>query len=966
MAEPADQEFLRSIFLMEAWDTVAALEGAAATLARPGGQDALFVVTHRLKGAASLHGFPKIAELAAELEEELAGQPLDTRALTTLVGHLKRALDAAAGAPAGRGVAVAAGGGVGAPLAGRESRRSEIDARREADTRESLRPASGAPAPPPAATAGPGSVATPAGAGPMDADPIKAELEAFFAGNRDVASYFVPEATEHLESVTGALGALERGVDPDSVARLFRAVHTLKGAAYVVGCARVGEIAHRMEDVLVAAREGSRPLTAAAIETLFAADGVLRLMLGLAPDPRANVTDIATRVRARLDALLTGESPVSATPARDAAAETARTEPMANIPSPLAALLSAPRPALPRVEPRRPPRQTIRVNLERLDALMDLIGEMLIGRERVERRLDEVDRVGDALLASRARLAQCVADFERRQFDAREPAQRPKPEAAPGVALSVAEMFAELEFDRYDDAGIFARTVAEIAADIAELQSQLGTGTRALRDDMAHVHRITGALRTEIGRARLVPIGSVFGRFVRQGQEAARAAGKTVRFETRGEGVELDTSIIEQIVDPLLHLVQNTIAHGIETPEERRALGKDPAGAVTLSAAYEGGAVLVEVADDGRGIDPDFVRRRAVAQGFVSATTELDDRRALDLIFLPGFSTAAAVTTAAGRGVGLDVVRTNVRKLNGDVEVHSVVGEGTRFILRLPLTLLVSEALVVTVANERLAVPLNAVQLVMQVRAEDVHAGARGDAVLVGDESMDLVSLAGVLGVEAGPRRARRSVIVVRGAGRTVALEVDEILHKQDIVIKPLGRFLEGVGPYGGASVGADGRVTLMLDPGTLVEIADRGTAVEHAIPQTRIVETADETGGDRHRVLLVDDSVSVRRFVGQMLEKAGFAVTTAGDGADALARLAEATFDVIVTDLEMPRVNGYELIDDLRRRPTSRDLPVIVLTTRSGDKHVALAKSLGVRHYVTKPVEEHAFVTLVASLVSA
>ena len=541
-------------------------------------------------------------------------------------------------------------------------------------------------------------------------------MERFFAANADIAAYFLPEATEHLEGVTAALGALERGEDSDTLARLFRAVHTLKGAAYVVGCTRVGEIAHRMEDVLVAARDGSRPLTPAAIETLFAADGVLRLMLGLAPDPRANVTEVATRVRARLEALLTGESRASATRAPAPTAETARPEPIAAVPSPLAALLSAPRPALPRVEPRRPPRQTIRVNLERLDALMDLIGEMLIGRERVERRLDEVDRVGDALLASRARLAQCVADFERRQFDAREPAQRPKP-TAPGVALSVAETFAELEFDRYDDAGIFARTVAEIAADIAELQSQLGTMTRALRDDMAHVHRITGALRTEIGRARLVPIGSLFGRFVRQGQEAARAAGKTVRFETRGEGVELDTAIIEQIVDPLLHLVQNTLAHGIETPDERRAVGKDPTGAVTLSAAYEGGAVLVEVADDGRGIDPAFVRERAVAQGFVSATGELDDRRALDLIFVPGFSTAATVTTAAGRGVGLDVVRTNVRKLNGDVEVHSVVGEGTRFILRLPLTLLVSEALVVTVANERLAVPLNAVQLVMQARA---------------------------------------------------------------------------------------------------------------------------------------------------------------------------------------------------------------------------------------------------------
>ena len=223
MAEPADQEFLRSIFLMEAWDTVAALEGAAATLARPGGQDALFVVTHRLKGAASLHGFPKIAELAAELEEELAGQPLDTRALTTLVGHLKRALDSAAGAPA----AAPASGGI------------------------------------------PKAVGPRVGAGSTVPDPIRAELEAFFAGNPDVASYFVPEATEHLESVTAALGALERGVDSDTLARLFRAVHTLKGAAYVVGCTRVGEIAHRMEDVLVTAREGSRPLTPAAIETLF-------------------------------------------------------------------------------------------------------------------------------------------------------------------------------------------------------------------------------------------------------------------------------------------------------------------------------------------------------------------------------------------------------------------------------------------------------------------------------------------------------------------------------------------------------------------------------------------------------------------------------------------------------------------------------------------------------------------------
>jgi chemosensory pili system protein ChpA (sensor histidine kinase/response regulator) len=959
MAEPAEQEFLRTIFLMEAWDSVAALERAATTLASPGGADDLFVVTHRLKGAAALHGFRSIAELAAEVEAALAAHPPDPRVLATLLGPLKRALDAAAaGLPAPPGApAVAPPTAIASP-----------------------------PAVAPPTTVVPPPAVDPPAAVPLrpdvegvrasdtptevSGDPLRAELDAFFSGSADVAAYFVPEATEHLEAVTATLGVLEQGGDAETLGRLFRAVHTLKGAAYVVGCTRVGEVAHRMEDVLVAAREGSRPLTPTVIETLFAADGVMRLMLGLAPDPRANITELVTRVRERLDVLLDAAAPVAdagSPPVAEAAAlpaETpARPEPAVPLPSPLAALLSVPRPSAPRVEPRRPARQTIRVNLERLDSLMDLIGEIVIGRERVERRLDEADRIAAALLASRARLTQCVADFERRQFDARRPAPA-KATKTPG-ALSVSEMFAELEFDRYDDAGIFARTVAEIAADIAELQSELTTLTRVLRDDTAHVHRITGALRREIGRSRLVPIGSLFGRFVRQGQEAARNAGRSVRFETGGEGVELDTSIIEQIVDPLLHLVQNTIAHGIEAPDERRALGKDPVGTVTLSAAHEGGAVLVEVADDGRGIDPDVLRRRAIAQGFVPADATLDDPQALDLIFLPGFSTAAAVTTAAGRGVGMDVVRTNVRRLNGDVEVRSVVGGGTKFTLRLPLTLLVSEALMVMLGDERLAVPLNAVQLVMEARPEDIREGARGQALLVGDDLVDLLPLADMLGVQRGPRRARRPVLVVRGAGRVAAVEVDEILNKQDIVIRPLGRFLHGVGPYGGASVGADGRVTLMLDPGALVETAGRTSGAHRAAAGRRLEVSDTERSGPR-RVLLVDDSVSVRRFVGQMLEKAGFHVTTAGDGADALARLAEAAYDVVVTDLEMPRVNGYELIDDLRRRPATRDLPVIVLTTRAGEKHVALARSLGVEHYVTKPVEEHAFVTLVISLVPA
>jgi chemosensory pili system protein ChpA (sensor histidine kinase/response regulator) len=557
-----------------------------------------------------------------------------------------------------------------------------------------------------------------------------------------------------------------------------------------------------------------------------------------------------------------------------------------------------------------------------------------------------------ALLASRERLAQSVTDFERRSVEPRRPA-RSADAAASTAALSVSEMFAELEFDRYDDAGIFARTVAEIAADIAELQSELAAASRALRDDVAHVNRLTASLRTEIGRARLVPIGNLFGRFVRQGQEAARNAGKVVRIETRGEAVELDTTVMEQIVDPLLHLVQNAIVHGIESADERRALSKPAAATVTLTAAHEGSSVVVEIEDDGRGIDPGLLRRRAVERGFVAAEARLDDAQALELIFLPGFSTADSVTTAAGRGVGMDVVRTNVRRLNGDVEVHSVVGEGTRFTLRLPLTLLVSEALMVSVGGVRLAVPLNAVQLVTFDVVDDA----------------DVVALGSLLEFPEAPVRARRPILLLRSGGRTLAVEVDEVSHKEEIVIKPLGNFMTGVGPYGGATIGADGAVTLLLDPGALADVAAAHAGRREARAERALAARhRDSTEGHaaRPRVLLVDDSLSVRRFVGQMLEKAGFEVTTAADGADALTKLGVAVFDVVVTDLEMPRVNGYELIDDVRRRATTRDLPVIVLTTRAGDKHVELARRLGVSHYVTKPVEEHAFVSLVGSLVAS
>jgi chemosensory pili system protein ChpA (sensor histidine kinase/response regulator) len=906
MPEPADQEFLRSIFLMEAWDTLAAIEEGVdrlATGAQPGWED-LFVVTHRLKGAAALHGFPRVAALADAVERAFAALP---------------------GASTEAGVAAA---------------------RELGGLLESLKAALDTPPEEAGADGG--------------ADPVRRELARFFADNEEVLAYFIPETTEHLEAMTAATLALEReGASEAGVAALFRAVHTLKGAAYVVGCEPVGGLAHALEDLLVAVREGRAPLTPAALGVALDTVDALKLLLDPAAAAGVDLTGVVGRIRERVGALL-GPRPEPAAPTA------AVVEGLPVVPAAAAA------PALPPPSPRPAPRpaasrQTIRVALERLDRLMDLVGELVVARSALERRLGEVDRLGDVLFASRARLGQAVADFERRQLDARRP---PRPETAgetaarPARPRSVAELFAELEFDRYDDYTLLARGVAEIASDIAEVQTELTALARTAREDLGLVHRLTGEVRAGLGRARLVPIGTLYTRFVRQGQEAARVAGKSVRFETSGESVELDASIIEQIVDPLLHLVQNAVVHGIETPEQRRARGKTPAGAITLSASHRGAFVVVEVADDGRGIDADRLRRRAVSQGFVTAeaAAALTDPEALDLIFRPGFSTADEVTTTAGRGVGMDVVRTNVGRLGGDIDVATEAGAGTRFTLRLPLTVLVTEALLVRAGAEVLAVPLNAVQLIATLSVGDRRSTPEGESALVEGRWLPLVHLDRALGLPPTEPPARLPILTLRGATGLFACAVDQVLHKEEIVVKPLGAFLDGIGPYGGATVSADGRVTLLLDPARLGERAAPVPATP--APAAPMTITADAgPAASRRRVLLVDDSISVRKFVGAMLDKAGFAVTTAHDGAEALARLGESEFDVMVTDLEMPRLNGYELLEDVRRRPATRELPVVVLTTRSGEKHQSLARRLGVSHYVTKPVSEDAFVRLIETL---
>src|SRR5215470_6834265 len=947
---------------MEAWDTLAAIEEGLTTLQRSPDDTAtveqLAVLTHRLRGAAALSGFPHLAALAAAMEDAVdrvspgGAEPYSLTTLNDMLFALKTSLDhiGETGAEDAETIAQLL-----MPLASSSPEAPVDDTSRRLD-----------------------------------------ELDRFFTEQHDVLEYFLPETVEHLESMAQSLVALEsEGASESELAALFRAVHTLKGAAYTVGCGVIGDLAHRVEDMLGEVREQKRPLDRAAIEIVFASLDALRLLVRSVEDRSDTRVAVFERATALLDALppigaaivesssiepeleqaaaatvMTSASApgqVSLEEASQSLEPIAAVEPVAASPAP--ATRGGARGRKSRKAASGRVRASIRVSLDRLDALMNLVGELVIARSRLERHLIQLEQAGELLSFTQSRMTQTVAEFESKYADRMVPPARQSGGGSPEPGTTaLGDVFDELEFDRYDDFNLLARRMGEISNDLTEIQHQVTGLIRTVREDAGGVQRLSGALRDQITRARMVPVGRLFAPFVRMVRDGARAAGKSVALDVQGETVEMDTTIVELMADPLIHLVRNAIAHGIETEEERRGQDKPPQGTIHLGAAHKGGSIYIEVADDGRGIDVEAVGEAARRGGFVTAETlaRLGERDILDLIFLPGLTTATSVTTAAGRGVGMDVVRANVSRLGGEIEVQTEVGRGTRFRIRLPLTVAISDALMVNVGPQTLAIPVPAVKGALSVRPEQVRTENGVELVEVEGEQVDLVRLDRVLQISGRAADGRLSIVALRTGRKTLAVVVDEFLAKEEIVIKNLGAFLQGIGPFSGATVTGQGRVILLLDALKLSEMSATAAwpraAELHAAREAMAEPTAEAT----RRVLLVDDSLSVRKFVGGMLERAGFHVVAARDGAEALQRLAEQTVDVIVTDLEMPRLNGYELIRDLNREPTTRDLPVVVLTTRAGAKHVSLARELGVAHYVAKPVDEASFVQLIESLAAA
>ena len=808
----------------------------------------------------------------------------------------------------------------------------------------------------------------------------------------EVLEFFIPEAEEHLQAVTECLLALEGHPNADDIHRLFRAMHTVKGSAAQVGLHRLSAVAHRVEDLIGRLRDGALQPSAEIVDLFLQSVDVLKQFLHRQWPSDAALVAAVDPLLARI-AELAPEEAIELT-SEQADAESRESEGTFGAKAPAAEAVPVASTARSVAAQALPQAKSVRISLEWLDRMMNAVGELVINRTRMLGRLTELAKLVEVLQFSKTRLAGKVSDFqEKHEFSrisgTRAPGGQPLQKdtfrghinaLAPITTNDLLE-FSDLEMDRYDDVNILSRSLTEISADVTEVLTQLEGFMGRVDSDIDEFTKLAHHLQDEITAARMVPIGNLYTRLSRTVRDAVKSAGKPVDLSLEGAETELDNNIVQHISDPLIHLVRNAVAHGIEDSETRRQAGKPEKGRIAVRAYHRGNHIFIEVEDDGRGISYESVRQSLVDSGSMSsiAAAELTERELREFLFRPGFSTASSMSELAGRGVGLDVVRANVHALNGEIEVRSETGRGACFTVKVPLTLIISQALFIRCGTSVFAFPLAVVDEIRRLRPEEIEDVGGKLLTRVRDVVTEVVRLDLQLALPPlEPLNGYFHMVIVKVAGRQVGVVVEEVLGKDEIVIKNLGDYLRRVKLFPGTTIASDGSLILLIDLNRLVS-AD--TAERHALPASspaaRVFapgaeavaagsipsEAVDAIENDRV-VVVADDSISVRKFVGRMLEKAGYRVKLASDGLEASEVVAQVGCHLVITDLEMPRMNGYELMAHLRQNPATRKIPVLVVTSRAGAKHRDRAIKEGASGFLTKPVQEDQLIETVEKLI--
>jgi chemosensory pili system protein ChpA (sensor histidine kinase/response regulator) len=873
----------------------------------------------------------------------------------------------------------------------------------------------------------------------------------------ELAEVFAAEAEEHIQNLDTRLAALEN--DPQNrelIREIRRTAHTLKGSAAMLSFGVISQTAHLMEDLLDRLYDGTTQVTPDVVELLFTTfNGMDTMVRDLAAGKPENLQILAD-LRPRYATLLTGAepeeaaeggaiifqpkaaTPVAARPrqpetvdaremdedevvALEAAMVAAETESeTATEAEPEAAEVSTKIVARPVAAPIVPSGAgldtdlSVKIPLKRLDTMMNQIGEMVINRTVLERRNDILNRTINEFELSLRRLQRVSRELETRyEVELLKNSAVPVGVEAPlyaghgngngngngGIppASALRPEFDTLEMDQYTEFHTLSREMTETVDDLGAALRELANLKADLDSAVLQQARLTDDLQDRVVKVRLVPVSNLTPRIYRTVRSVAATQQKDVQFVVSGEQTQLDKTIFEEIGDPLLHLVRNAIDHGIESPAEREAAGKPRQATLMFAARTEGSQVVIEVREDGRGINLAKIRQRGIERGMIAADAQPTDDELLDLIFMPGFSTADSITDISGRGVGLDVVRANIARLKGTVEVHTEAGKGTTFSIRLPSTLAITRALLVKVAGYTYAVPLSSIE--RTIRAEAVNLEIYGERVYyrVDDATVPLLDMNRLLQLQ--PRhfrntadeeedaarnrlsvRREKPLLLVNNPERAV-LQVDALLGQQEVVVKPLGSHLKFVPGVAGATILGSGEVILILNVYELVAAATgrRGrystlSRAPQSQPQVRQRATAElrrketESLATPRRVpviQVVDDSLSVRKVLSAALEKAGFRVRTSKDGQEALEMVQQNPPDLLVMDIEMPRMDGYELTSILKSRESFRHIPIVMLTSRAGLKHRQKAEEVGANGFLVKPYRENELLQIVSTLLT-
>jgi chemosensory pili system protein ChpA (sensor histidine kinase/response regulator) len=819
--------------------------------------------------------------------------------------------------------------------------------------------------------------------------------------DHEIANIYSEEATELLEAAETSLTAWNRDrKDKERVAELQRQLHTLKGGARMAGISAMGDLSHELETLVLQIDGGSvvgddhahavmqasldelagmrdlvsngtlpqsataliaqirdlanparapavaAPTVAVALAVAVAPTVAVAPPIAAAPLPPAPATATPPDLEVSVDAPPSVAAVYAMTPPEPA--PTAANEDLA------ASLELSSAPVLPGRESAPAERvEMARVDADLLDTMLNNAGEVSIFRARLDQQVNSIDFNLAELARTVTRLKEQLRGLEietEAQVLNRHQDVEPR-----------RNDFDPLELDRYSALQQYSRALAETSGDVASIQGLLETLTREAQNLLTQQSRVITELQNGLMRTRMVPFQRHVQRLTRLVRQAANDTGKRAELVVQGAAAELDRQMLERMVPPLEHMLRNAVVHGIETPERRTALGKPDVGRISISLERDGAEVVIVVADDGAGISVKLIREKAIALGLTDSDAKLTDEEAVQLILEPGFSTAGHVTQAAGRGVGMDVVATEVKRLGGGLFIDTTLGKGSRFTIRLPFTLAISQALIVRVAEEVYALPLATVEGVVRLPRNIVarHLGKDAPLFEYGGQKYRFQQLGSFVGLGATrlpESEVSISVVLIRAGEHSTALVTDELVGSREIVVKSLGPQISGIRGIAGATILGDGRIVIILDMGSLVRSEWRARPTE-----TMVLDQRDR----RTFALVVDDSITVRRVTQRLLERNGMRVLTAKDGVDAVSLLQENLPDIILLDIEMPRMDGYEVAAHVRNDPRLKDIPIVMITSRVSEKHRARAIELGVDDYLGKPYQESQLLDAIEPLVN-